>query len=179
MALGVYARKPPHQHLIRNKWVYKIKRKPDGPIDRFKARLVAKSFDQRSGIDYTETFSPIIKPATIRLVLALAGVQYDWPVKQLDVSNAFLHGTFTEYVYMEQPKGFMDPTHPMLVCKLHKALYGLKHAPRAWFNRLSLLLQTRSFSGSLVDSSLFVFHAHGTLIFLLVYVDDILLTCND
>jgi len=80
---------------------------------------------------------------------------------------------------MEQPKGFMDPTHPMLVCKLHKALYGLKHAPRAWFNRLSLLLQTRSFSGSLVDSSLFVFHAHGTLIFLLVYVDDILLTCND
>jgi hypothetical protein len=90
-----------------------------------------------------------------------------------------LHGTLAKDVFMEQPQGFVDPNHPTLVCKLHKALYGLKQAPRAWFNWLSLALQTLGFSGSLVDSFLFVFRANGTLIFLLVYVDDILVTGND
>jgi hypothetical protein len=97
---------------------------------------VAKGFDQRSGIDYIETFSSVIKPVTIRLVLALA-VQFDWNIKQLDVSNAFLRGTLNEDVFMKQPQGFVDPHHPTFVYKLHKDLYGLKQAPRAWFNRLS------------------------------------------
>jgi hypothetical protein len=170
--------KPPHQNLIRNKWVYKIKRQLDGTIDRFKARLVAKGFYQRSGIDYTKTFSPMIKPATIRLVLALA-VQFDWNIKQLDVSNAFLHGTLNEDVFMEQPQGFVDPYHPTFVCKLHKALYGLKQAPQAWFNRVSLSLQHLGFVGSLVDSFPFIFHSNNVVIFLLVYVDDILVTRNN
>jgi hypothetical protein len=164
--------------LIHNKWVYKIKCKTDGSIDQFKARLVVKGFDQRSGIDYSKTFCLVIKPTTILLVLALV-VQFDWKVKQLDVSNALLHRTLEEDVFMEQPQGFVDPQFPTFVCKLHKALYDLKQAPRAWFNRLSLSLQALGFSGSLVDSSLFVFHSHSILIFLLVYVDDILLTRNN
>jgi hypothetical protein len=83
--------RPIHHNVIRNKWVFKIKRKANGTVERFKARLVAKGFDQRSGIDYTDTFSLIIKPSTIRIILALT-VHFDWPIRQLDVSNAFLQG---------------------------------------------------------------------------------------
>jgi hypothetical protein len=87
--------RPIDRHVIRNKWVYKLKQKPDDTIDRYKARLVAKGFEQHNSIDYAETFSPVIKPATIRLLLSLA-LQFDWPFKQLDVSNAFLDDSLTE-----------------------------------------------------------------------------------
>jgi hypothetical protein len=87
--------RPSHKHVIRNKWVYKLKQKSDGTIDRYKARLVAKGFEQQDGIDYTETFSQVIKPAAIRLIFAFA-VHYDWIIRQLDVSNAFLHGQLTD-----------------------------------------------------------------------------------
>jgi transposase InsO family protein len=116
--------RPYHTNIIRNKWVYKIKRKADGSLDRFNARLVAKGFEQQRGIDYTDTFSLVIKSSTIRIVLALV-VHFNWPLKQLDVSNGFLHGTLQEEVYMEQPQGFKDPLHLTYVCKLHKAIYGL------------------------------------------------------
>jgi hypothetical protein len=141
--------------------VFKIKRKADGSIERFKARLVAKGFDQQSGIDYTETFSPMIKASTIRVILALA-VHFDWPIRQLDVSNAFLQGSLGEEVYMEQPPGFVQTTPPDQVCKLHKDIYGLKQAPRAWFTRLSNFLLELGFKGSLVDTSLFIY-LHGSV----------------
>jgi hypothetical protein len=137
--------------------VYKVKQHSDGSIERYKARLVAKGFQQRDGIDYKETFSPVIKPATIRILLSLA-VHYNWPLKQLDVSNAFLHGQLSEEVFMEQPTGFVDSMFPGHVCKLKKALYGLKQAPRAWFQRLSQALLHLGFIGSLVDTSLFILH---------------------
>jgi hypothetical protein len=127
--------------------VFKIKQKPDGSVDRFKARLVAKGFDQKCGIDYHKTFSPVIKPATIRLLLALA-VQFDWELRQLDVSNAFLHGILDEEVYMEQPQVFVDPACTDFVCRLHKSIYGLKQAPRAWFTRLTHALLDIGFTGS-------------------------------
>jgi len=94
--------RPPHHNVVRSKWVFKLKQKPDGSVDRYKARLFAKWFDQLSGIDYYETFSLVVKFATIRLILAL-GVQFDWQIKQLDISNDFLHGVLNEEVYMEQP----------------------------------------------------------------------------
>jgi len=166
---------PAGRHAVRNKWVYKLKQQPDGSIERYKARLVAKGFDQRSGIDYTETFSPVIKPATVRVVLAIA-VHFNWSISQLDISKAFLHGRLQEEVYMLQPQGFVHPDFPNHVCKLHKAIYGLKQAPRAWFNRLSDSLLDFGFTQSLVDTSLFLFHQGAVHLFILIYVDDILIT---
>jgi hypothetical protein len=122
------------------KWIYKMKRKAGGFIDRYKAHLVAKCFKQCYGIDYDDIFSPVVKFATIRLVLSLA-LSQGWSLRQLDVQNVFLHGVLEEDVYMKQHLGFEDSSHPHYQCKLDKALYGLKQAPHAWYFRLSLKLQ--------------------------------------
>jgi histone deacetylase 1/2 len=164
-------------NLIDCKWVYRIKRKADGTIDRYKARLVAKGFKQRYGIDYEDTFSPVVKAATIRLVLVVS-VSKGWSLRQLDVKNAFLHGVLEEEVYMRQPPGYEDPHAPYHVCKLDKSLYGLKQAPRAWFAKLSSKLQELDFSPSKADTSLFIYNKSGITIFVLVYVDDIIVTSS-
>jgi hypothetical protein len=165
----------PDRNLIDCKWVYKLKRKVDGSIDRHKARLVAKGFKQRHCIDYDDTFSPVVKFATVHLVLSLA-VSQGWSLRQLDVQNAFLHGVLEEDVYMKQPPGFQDSSHPDYHCKLDKALYGLKQAPRAWYSRLSLKLQALGFTSSKADISLFIYKKGAVTIYLLVYVDDIIVT---
>ncbi|OMO94717.1 Integrase, catalytic core [Corchorus capsularis] len=120
----------PSQNVIGCKWIFKVKRNSDGSISRYKARLVAKGFNQRPGVDFQETFSPVVKPTTIRIILSIA-TQRKWMVLQLDVNNAFLHGTLNETVYMKQPPGMIDSSNPDYVCKLKKAIYGLKQAPRA------------------------------------------------
>jgi hypothetical protein len=139
---------------------------------------VAKGFQQKDGIDYTETFSPIIKPAIIRILLSLA-IHYSWPLKQLDVSYASLHGYLTEEVFMEQPTGFKNSNYPDYACKLQKSLYGLKQAPRAWFQRLSQALLHLGFIGSLMDTLPFMLHRGSIHIFVLIYVDDIIVTRTD
>ncbi|XP_071680467.1 uncharacterized protein [Lolium perenne] len=154
-----------------------IKRRADGTIDRYKARLVAKGFKQRYGIDYEDTFSPVVKAATIRLVLAVS-VSKGWSLRQLDVKNAFLHGVLEEEVYMKQPPGYENPNAPYHVCKLDKSLYGLKQAPRAWFSKLSSKLQELGFLASKADTSLFIYNKSGIIIFVLVYVDDIIVTSS-
>jgi histone deacetylase 1/2 len=163
------------KNIIDCKWVYKVKRRADGSVDRYKARLVAKGFKQRYGIDYDDTFSPVVKAATIRLVLSLA-VSRNWHLRQLDVKNAFLHGVLEEEVYMRQPPGYEEKLG--YVCKLDKALYGLKQAPRAWYSRLSSKLQYLGFSASKADTSLFFYNKGGVSVFMLIYVDDIVVASS-
>ena len=165
------------RNVIDCKWVYKIKRKADGSIDRYKARLVAKGFKQRYGIDYEDTFSPVVKAATIRLVLSIA-VSRGWSLRQLDVQNAFLHGVLEEEVYMRQPPGYEDSSKPHHICRLDKALYGLKQAPRAWYSRLSTKLQELGFKTSKGDTSLFFYKRGKTVMFMLIYVDDIIVASS-
>ncbi|KAL3830766.1 hypothetical protein ACJIZ3_019568 [Penstemon smallii] len=165
----------PGQNLIGCKWIFKTKFRSDGSIERRKARLVAKGYNQLEGLDYNETFSPVVKPTSIRLVLSIA-TSLNWPITQLDVQNAFLHGSIDESVYMSQPPGFVHPDYPNYVCKLNRALYGLKQAPRAWYARLSSRLIELGFLSSKSDASLFIYRNGAVVIYLLVYVDDIVLT---
>ncbi|GJS39846.1 ribonuclease H-like domain-containing protein [Tanacetum coccineum] len=146
--------RPTGVNMVRSMWLFKHKFHADGTLSRYKARLVANGSSQQLGVDFDETFSPVVKPATIRTVLSLA-VSRKWPIHQLDVKNAFLNGDLSETVYMHQPPGFVDARFPNHVCRLQRSLYGLKQAPRAWFQRF----------GSQVA-------------YLLLYVDDIILMAS-
>ena len=128
-------------------------------------------------MDFSETFSPVVKLATVRTVLSLA-LSRQWPIHQLDVKNAFLHGTLTETVYCMQPSGFEDPTHSDVVCRLNKSLYGLKQVPRAWYSRFATHLLSLGFVEAKSDTSLFVYWRGSDTTYLLLYVDDIVLTAS-
>jgi len=117
--------RPLRAHVITGKWIFKNKFHADGTLERRKARWVVRGFSQRPGLDFDQTFSHVVKTATICTVLHLAAAR-DWPVHQLDVKNAFLHGDLMEQVYCQQPSGFVDPTMPNAVCLLRKSLYDLK-----------------------------------------------------
>lgn len=169
--------RPAHANVITGKWIFKNKLHPDGSLERRKARWVVRGFSQRPGIDFHQTFSPVVKPTSIRTVLHLAASR-KWPVHQLDVKNAFLHGDLAERVYCRQPAGFVDANNPDHVCLLVKSLYGLKQAPRAWFQRLGAHLRLLGFVATGSDSSLFVYKCGADVAYLLVYVDDIILTAS-
>jgi hypothetical protein len=156
---------------------FRHKLKSDGSLDRYKARWVLRGFTQHPGIDYDETFSPVVKSATIRTVLTLA-LSRSWPIHQLDVKNAFLHGTLSETVYCVQPTGFVDPYKPNYVCRLNKSLYGLKQAPRAWHTRFASHITSLGFVEAKSDTSLFIYCRGADMAFLLLYVDDIVLTAS-
>jgi histone deacetylase 1/2 len=160
--------------VISCKWIFKLKYKADGTIERHKARLVARGFTQQYGVDYTDTFSPVIKPTTVRLILAIA-VSKGWHLRQIDIQNAFLHGDIQEEVYMTQPPGYVDPIQHGYVCRLQKSLYGLKQAPRAWYSKLTMKLQELGFVPSRADTSLFIFTSATVTIYMLIYVDDIII----
>ena len=119
----------------------------------------------------------MVKPATIRMVLSLA-ITGDWPIHELDVKNAFLHGTLNETVYCQQPPGFVDPARPNYVCKLNKDLYGLKQASRAWYSRFQAFITSTGFRASHCDNSLFIYTNGADVAYLLLYVDDIILTAS-
>jgi len=162
-------------NLVGCMWVYRIKRNSDGSINRFKARLIAKGFHQHPGVDYHDTSSPVVKPITVCLVLSLA-VSHGWSLKQLDINNAFLQGCLSETMFMAQPPGFVDQDKPSFICKLHKAIYGLKQAPRVWYYELRHFLLASRFRNSHSNTSLFIFHSAPHVLYLLVYVDDIIVT---
>ncbi|RVW30632.1 Retrovirus-related Pol polyprotein from transposon RE1 [Vitis vinifera] len=161
------------------KWIFTIKYKADGSVERFKARLVARGFTQSYGIDYQETFAPVAKLNTIRILLSLA-VNQDWCLQQLDIKNAFLNGDLEEEVYMEIPPGFEESMAKNQVCKLQKSLYGLKQSPRAWFDRFTKAVLKLGYKQGQADHTLFVKKSHaGKMAILIVYVDDIILSGND
>ena len=143
-----------------------------------KHALLPKDFISALDIDYHDTFSPVVKPITIRIVLSLV-VSQGWLLRQLDVNNAFLQGHIYEDIYMAQPPEFIDFENPTHVCKLGKSIYGIKQAPRAWYHELGQFLISSSFRNSHANTSLFVLNIGGTMIYLLVYVDDIILIGNN
>ncbi|KAJ9549163.1 hypothetical protein OSB04_021706 [Centaurea solstitialis] len=169
--------KPSDANIVGNRWLFRHKFDSNGRLERYKARLVAQGFSQQPGLDFDDTFSPVVKPATIRTVLSIS-ISRNWPIHQLDVKNAFLHGDLTETVYMRQPPGYVNSSFPEHVCRLRKALYGLKQAPRAWYHRFAVYLYSLGFLSSKTDTSLFTYHRGSDTIYLLLYVDDIILTAS-
>ena len=160
------------------KWIFTVKYKAYGNVDRYKARLVAKGFTQSYGIDYQETFSPVAKLNTVRVLLSLA-FNLNWSLHQLDVKNAFLNGDLEEEVYMHIPVGLETTSNFNEVCRLQKSLYGLKQSPKAWFERFTKVVKGYRFVQCQSNHTLFVKHfSEGKLAIIIVYVDDIILTGN-
>jgi hypothetical protein len=162
---------------VETKWVFTIKRDANGNVERYKARLVAKGFQQREGVDFNEVFAPVSKHSTLRALLATVA-ERDLHLHQLDVKTAFLNGDLEEVIYMRQPAGY-EQGGPRTVCRLRKALYGLRQAPRAWHAKLKSTLEKMGFEASVADASLFVRNQGGHVVYLLVYVDDILIASQD
>jgi len=155
--------------------VFAIKVGSDGTIDCLKARLVAKGYTQIFGLDYGDTFSPLAKMASVHLFIAMTALQ-QWPLYHLDIKNAFLNGDLHEEIYMEQPVGFIAQGESSgMVCRLRKSLYCLKQSPRAWFGKFSNVFQQFGVTRCEADHSVFYQHSSAGCVYLIVYVDDIVL----
>nr|GEU94347.1 ribonuclease H-like domain-containing protein [Tanacetum cinerariifolium] len=169
--------RPAGVNMVRSMWLFKHKFHADGTLSRYKAHLVANGSNQQLGVDFDETFSPVVKPATIRTVLSLA-VSRKWPIHQLNIKNAFLNGDLSETVYMHQLPGLVDARFPNYVCRLQRSLYGLKQTPRAWFQCFAGYATRVGFYQSHCDSSLFIYRQGSQVAYLLLYVGDIILTAS-
>ena len=169
-------KRPSQKNVIPGKWVYKVKTKADGSIEKYKARYVAKGFKQIEGIDYSETFAPTSKPETFRTILSLAAKE-NFTLRQLDVKSAYLHPEIKEEIYLEQPTGFekLDSSGNKLVCKLNKSIYGLKQAAKNWYEELAKFLIQQNFKRSKNDYCLFTKIDNKNKLFVLSWVDDLVI----
>ncbi|GKC94458.1 retrovirus-related pol polyprotein from transposon TNT 1-94, partial [Tanacetum coccineum] len=173
-------RQPKNMTIIGTKWVFRNKLDENGVVSRNKARLVAQGYNQQEGIDYDETYAPVARLESIRILLAYA-CALDFKLFQMDVKSAFLNGFINEEVYVAQPPGFIDFEKPDHVYKLKKTLYGLKQAPKAWYDRLKAFLIKHEYKMGMVDNTLFTKKKSSNLIIVQIYVDDIIFgsTCQD
>jgi len=163
---------------VGGKWVYKVKRDSKGNIERYKARLVAKDFTQREGIDYNETFSPVSSKDSVRIIMALVA-HFDLELHQMGVKATFLNGDLEERVYMAQPKGFVVTGKERMGCRLKKSIYGLKQASRQWYLKFDKTIRKFGFKENVEDNCVYAKFKNGKYIFLVLYVDDILLASSD
>ncbi|KMQ91985.1 gag-pol polyprotein [Lasius niger] len=169
---------PPGRKPLKCKWVFKTKRDSNNDVERYKARLVVKGFSQVKGLDYEETYSPVVRYASIRILLALAA-KLDLEVDHLDVVTAFLQGDLSEEIYMEQPEGSVTKGEESKVCLLRRPLYGLKQGSFEWNRKLDSALKSLGFTRSNVDQGIYIKHHDSKLVIIAVYVDDLLLLSND
>ncbi|KAM2808794.1 hypothetical protein PS2_043635 [Malus domestica] len=160
------------------KWVYKTKRDAAGRVERYKARLVAKGFNQREGVDYNDTFSPVSSKDSMRVIMALTS-HFDMELHQMDVKTAFLNGDLQEDIHMIQPLGFVERGKEKMVCKLNKSIYGLKQASRQWFLKFDQVITSHGFTENKMDDCIYLKFKGSNFIFLILYVDDILLASSD
>jgi len=166
--------KPKNRKVIGVKWVFRTKLNADSSINKYKARLVVKGYAQIFGVDYSDTFAPVSRLDTIRLVLTIAA-QKGWKIFQLDVKPAFLNGVLEEEIYVEQPEGFVKHGEEDKVY----LLYGLKQAPRAWYSRINDHLLSIGFTKSLSEFTLYVKDKGNSFLIVSLYVDDLLVTGDD
>jgi hypothetical protein len=158
------------------KWVYKVKRDAQGNVERYKSRLVAKGFLQKQGVDFKELYAPMSKHTTLKALLAIVAQQY-LELHQLDVKTTFLNGELEEEIYMQHPQGY-EQGGPNTLCRLLRALYGLQQVPRAWHRCLKKVLEDLEFVASSVDAALFRGIVDDETIWLLVWVNDILVVAQ-
>ena len=168
--------RPKGRNLVSSKWIFKSKTNPDGSLDRRKARLVARGFSQTRGLDYFETFSPVVRYESVRCVLSLAAA-WNMEIKQFDVKTAFLNGELDEEVFMEQPEGYQDGSDR--VCKLQRSIYGLKQSPRNWNNKFSGFLNKEGLAATPEDTCVYVRKSGKHKLFVVLYVDDGLVCGTD
>ena len=165
---------PPGCKALGSKWVFKKKLKPDGTIDKYKARLVIKGYKQQKGLDYFDTYSPVTRITSIRMMFAIAAMR-NLTVHQMDVKTAFLNGDIDEEIYMEQPEGFAVPGQERKVCKLVKSLYGLKQAPMKWHEKFDEVVLAHNFKINECDSCAYYKDDESGYVMMTLYVDDLLI----
>jgi len=168
---------PPGRRAIDSKWVFKIKRDAVGKVERYKARLVARGFMQKYGVDFEETFAPVAKFSSIRVLLAIAAAE-DLELHQLDVDTAFLNGDLKEEIYMKQPSGFEKPGQEHLVCRLKKSLYGLKQAGRSWYEKIDSAFAELGLRKCGADHSIYCKVRAANKVYVALYVDDLIIATN-
>ena len=156
------------------KWIFKKKMKANGSIDKYKARLVIKGYKQKEGLDYFDTYSPVTRISSIRMLIAITAI-HNLEIHQMDVKTAFLNGDLDEEIYMEQPEGFIFPSQEKKFCRLVKSLYGLKQAPMQWHEKFDSVMMTNGFKINECDKSVYVKNTKHGFVIICLYVDDILI----